>query len=60
MSGQISITSTLGWTISGHARIRAASRGIDTRSILECIAEPELQLPGPWPGDRRPWPISPS
>jgi hypothetical protein len=41
----IDLRRTVGWTISQHAKEAAARRGVQLRTILECIAEPELTYP---------------
>jgi hypothetical protein len=45
MSADPSLAGTLGWSLSAHARARARRRGINTRSILKCIADPEVTYP---------------
>ena len=42
---EIDLTRTVGWTISRHAKEAAARRGVQPRTILECLVEPGLSYP---------------
>lgn len=40
-----SLKSTYGWKLSYHARQQAARRGIDRRSVLATVADPDITYP---------------